>query len=157
MSLKTALKRYHLVLYGIAMAFILLLLKWMQWHFIIIKHSYEVYIALIALLFLGLGIWLAMKLSRPKTTTVVVEKEIYIESTGEFNINEAALNKLGLSKRELEVLELMSAGLSNDEIANKLYVSINTIKTHSKNLFEKMSVERRTQAIDMGKRLRIIP
>lgn len=75
----------------------------------------------------------------------------------EFILNEQELQKLGISKREHEVLELMSTGLTNQEIADKLFVSLNTIKTHSSNLFLKLEVSRRTQAIQKGKQLRLIP
>jgi ATP/maltotriose-dependent transcriptional regulator MalT len=102
-----------------------------------------------------LGIWLALKLTKPKT--VVVEKPVYINNGPEFTINQTELDKLGLSKRELEVLQLMAEGLSNQEISERLFVSLNTIKTHSAKVFEKMEVKRRTQAVEMGKRLCIIP
>jgi ATP/maltotriose-dependent transcriptional regulator MalT len=95
--------------------------------------------------------------AKPKVKTIVVEKEVYKSSNGEFTPNQPELTKLGLSKRELEVLQLMAEGLSNQEIAGRLFLSVNTIKTHSSRLFEKMDVERRTQAIDMAKKLGIIP
>jgi ATP/maltotriose-dependent transcriptional regulator MalT len=88
---------------------------------------------------------------------VVVEKEIYIKSQTYFTLNEKEIAKLGISKRELEVLQLMAEGFSNDEIAAKLFVSLNTIKTHNTKLFEKMDVKRRTQAVEMAKRLSLIP
>jgi NarL family two-component system response regulator LiaR len=121
------------------------------------EHSIEIYVGAIAAIFTGLGIWLALKLSRPKIKTVVVEKEVYIQKDSDFAVNEKELSKLNLSKRELEVLQLMADGLSNQEIASRLYLSLNTIKTHSLRLFEKMDVARRTQAIDKAKKLGIIP
>ena len=146
-------KKYgQLVLYGISMALLLFLLKWLELRFVIIDHALEVYIGAIAVIFTGLGIWLAMKIVKPKVT--VVEKEVYLNAP--FSINQKELELLNLSKRELEVLQLMSEGLSNKEIADRLFVSLSTIKTHSNNLFDKMNVERRTQAIDKGKRLGII-
>lgn len=117
----------------------------------------ETYITIIALLFTGLGIWLAIKLRKPKIETVIVEKEILLTPPSEFILNEKELSRLNLSRRELEVLQLMAQGLSNQEIADKLFVSLNTIKTHSAQLFEKMEVKRRTQAVDMGKKLSLIP
>ena len=143
----------QLILYGISMALLLFLLKWLELRFVIIDHALEIYVGAIALIFTGLGIWLAMKIIKPKVT--VVEKEVYLNTP--FSINKKELELLNLSKRELEVLQLMSEGLSNKEIADRLYVSLSTIKTHSNNLFDKMNVERRTQAIDKGKRLGIIP
>lgn len=141
------------LLYGIALAVLLFLLRLMEIRFVLIDHAMELYVGAIALLFTGLGIWLALKLANPKT--IVVEKEVIIRTT-EFIRDEQALERSGLSKRELEVLELMSEGLSNQEIAARLFVSLNTIKTHSSNVFEKLDVKRRTQAVEQGKRLGII-
>jgi NarL family two-component system response regulator LiaR len=145
------------LLYGCSLAILLFLLKWLELKFIIINHAFEIYMGAIALIFTALGIWLALKLTRPKIETVIVEKEIYIHRGPEFCLNEAELNKLNLSKRELEVLQLMAEGLSNQEIAASLFVSLNTIKTHSSKLFEKLDVKRRTQAVEKAKRLSIIP
>ena len=152
------LSRHKLILlYGAALALLFFVLKWLQFKFVIMEHSIEIYVGAIAAIFTGLGIWLALKLSRPKIKTVVVEKEVYIQKDSDFAVNEKELSKLNLSKRELEVLQLMADGLSNQEIASRLYLSLNTIKTHSLRLFEKMDVARRTQAIDKAKKLGIIP
>lgn len=139
------------------MAILLFLLKWLELRLVIFNHAFEIYIGAIAVIFTGLGIWLALKLSKPKT--VVVEKAVYIQQhTGNgFVVNEQEIEKLGISNRELEVLQLMAEGLSNQEIAEKLFVSLNTIKTHSSNLFIKLDVKRRTQAVDTAKKRRIIP
>jgi len=150
-------KHKHIILYGVCLALLLFLLKWLELRLIIINHAFEVYIGAIAVIFTALGIWLALKLTKPKVRTVIVEKEVYIQYEGEFTLNERELQQLGLSNRELEVLQLMAAGLSNQEIAGRLFVSLNTIKTHSSKLFEKMDVKRRTQAVEKAKRLRIIP
>jgi DNA-binding CsgD family transcriptional regulator len=151
------LGRYkHTILYGVSLAILLFSLKWLELRFVILDHAFEIYIAAIALIFTVLGIWLALKLARPKVKTIMIEKEVYIEKNGDFILNEHELNKLGLSKRELEVLQLMAEGLSNQEIASRLFLSLNTIKTHSSRLFEKMDVERRTQAVDMARKLCII-
>lgn len=150
--------RYKSVfLYGISLAILLFSLKWLELRFVILDHAFEVYIGVIALIFTGLGIWLALKLAKPKIRTVIVEKEVYVEKQADFSVNQAELEKLGLSRREVEVLQLMAEGLSNQEIASRLYLSLNTIKTHSSKLFEKMDVERRTQAVEMAKKLGIIP
>ena len=108
-------------------------------------------------MFTCLGIWLALKLTRPKIETVIVEKEVYVRDRNDFIFNEIELLKLGISKRELEVLALISEGLSNQEIAERLFVSLNTIKTHSSRLFEKLEVRSRTQAVEKAKRLSLIP
>ncbi|RYE26116.1 MAG: response regulator transcription factor [Sphingobacteriales bacterium] len=145
-----------IILYGIAMAALLLLLQWIQLRFIIIDYAFEIYAGLVAVIFTGLGIWLALKIARPKVKEVVVEKTVYVEQPTDFTLNEKELSKLNLSKREMEVLQLMAEGLSNKEIAERLFVSLNTIKTHSSNLFFKLDVERRTQAVEKAKRLKII-
>lgn len=157
-------KNKGLIIYGVGFALLLFFLKWLELRFIIFDHSLEFYIGAIALLFTALGIWLAMKLTKPrvktlvveKEKTIVVEKEIYVNrETFVFNDSEAA--KIGLSRRELEVLELMSQGYSNQEIGNRLFVSLSTVKTHVSNLFEKLDVKRRTQAIEKAKKLSLVP
>lgn len=151
-------KNKLVLLYGASLAVIMLLLKWLEWRFLIIDHSFEVYIGAIALIFTVLGIWLARKLTKPKTETIIIEKEVYVvKPAGQFSPDEKILQKFGISKRECEVLELMSEGLSNQEIADKLFVSLNTVKTHSSNLFLKLDVKRRTQAIEKGKRVGLLP
>lgn len=161
----TLLHKYkQFILYGLSLAALLFLLQWFEYRFIVVSYSFEIYIGFIAVLFTSLGIWLAIKLTRPKiktiVETVIVEKEIYIEPqtmvVNPFVTNEEERLKLGLSNRELEVLNLMSEGLSNQEIADSLFVSLNTIKTHTSKLFEKMEVKRRTQAVEKAKRLNII-
>jgi DNA-binding CsgD family transcriptional regulator len=144
-------------IYGIALAILLLLLRWLEFRFIVIEYAFEIYAGLIAILFTCLGIWLALKLAKPKVQTKIIEKEIYINPPTDFAINEIEFQKLALSTRELEVLQLMALGKSNQEIADSLFLSLNTIKTHSSHLFEKMEVKRRTQAIELGKKLSIIP
>lgn len=157
MAFRLFIKNKRIVLYGAALAVLLFLLKWLEFHFIIISNAYEVYVGAIAVLFTLLGIWLALKLTKPKVETVVVEKPVYISNVSDFSPNQHELTRLNLSRRELEVLELMAEGLSNQEISTRLFVSLNTIKTHSSNLFDKMEVKRRTQAVEMAKRLCIIP
>ena len=149
------LKNKQNILYGLSLAVLLLLLKWLEWRFVIINHAFEIYAGSIALIFTGLGIWLAKKLITPKVKTVIVEKEVFANAA--FVLNQEEVNRLRLSAREMEVLQLMADGLSNQQIAERLFVSLNTIKTHTSNLFLKMEVERRTQAVDMAKRLGLIP
>lgn len=148
-------KHRQLLLYGGALALLLFLLKWMEYRFVVLDHAFEIYITLIAVLFTALGIWLALKLVPAKTHTVVVEKEVYLHPP--FTCNEVQQQKLGLSAREMEVLQLMAAGMSNQEIADRLYVSVNTVKTHTSNVFQKLDVKRRTQAVEKAKQLQLIP
>ena len=144
------------LLYSVSLAILLFLLKWLELRYILIDHALEIYIGSVALIFTALGIWLALKLSRPKIKTVVVEKEVLVNSEV-FVLNEAMVSELQLSKRELEILALLAQGHSNQEIAGQLFVSLSTVKTHLQNLFDKMEVKRRTQAIEKARRLRIIP
>jgi DNA-binding CsgD family transcriptional regulator len=157
MASKFFSKHRDVLLYGTALALLVFLLKWLELRLTVLRHSLEIYIAAVALLFTALGIWLALKLARPKLQTVVVEKAVFIDRTGDFIVNQQAVDQFGLSKRELEVLQLMAEGFSNQEIASRLFLSLHTIKTHSSRIFEKMEVERRTQAVDVAKKLGIIP
>lgn len=149
------------LLYGLSLALLLSLLKRLEWHFFIVNHALDLYIGCIALVFTVLGIWLAKKLLTPKT--LIVEKTIYVEipepgikiTPGE-KMEVIPAGEWGLSKREIEVLQLMAKGLSNQEIAEHLFVSLNTIKTHSSKVFEKLDVKRRTQAVEKAKRLNLI-
>lgn len=144
-----------ILLYGISLAGLLFLMRWLEFRLLLIDHATELYAAIIAVVFTILGIWLARHLSKPKT--VLVEKTVYVGNAETFQRNEAVIGQLGLSKRELEVLELMARGLSNNEMAESLFVSLNTIKTHCSRVFEKLEVKRRTQAVESAKRLGIIP
>ena len=145
------------IVYSISLAFLLFLLKWLELRFIIFDHSFEIYIGLIAVIFTALGIWLALKLSKPKIETVVVEKEVYVTRNENFVQDTLLVSQLELSKRELEILSLLAQGHSNQEIAAKLFVSLSTVKTHVQNLFEKLEVKRRIQAVEKAKRLSLIP
>ena len=151
------LRNKAIIVYSISLAFLLFLLKWLELRFIIFDHSFEIYIGFIAVIFTVLGIWLALKLSKPKIETVVVEKEVYVARNENFILNTSLISQLELSKRELEILSLLAQGHSNQEIAAKLFVSLSTIKTHIQNLFEKLDVKRRIQAVEKAKRLRLIP
>jgi two-component system, NarL family, response regulator LiaR len=147
-------------LYAASLVGILILLQLLQYKLVLINHSYELYILSIAVVFTGLGIWLALKLVKPKTEiqTVVVEKKLYVKelSENEKEQLETERQKLGLSTRELEVLQLMAEGLSNQEIADRLFLSLATVKTHSSNLFLKLDVKRRTQAVEKARQLKLI-
>ena len=153
----TALSKYKTpILYGLCLAALLFLMRWLELRFLILDLKLDIYGGVIALVFMGLGIWLTLKLVKPKKETVIVEKEVYIATQHTFVVNEAALERLAISRRELEVLELMAQGLSNAEIAEQLFVSLNTVKTHSSKIFEKLEVKKRTQAVETAKRAGII-
>jgi NarL family two-component system response regulator LiaR len=150
-------KNTQIIIYGASLAVLLFLLKWLETRYILLDQQLDIYLGIIAVLFTVLGIWLALKIRKPKVETVIVEKKVVLTTGPDFILNKAEVRRLNLSKRELEVLQLMADGLSNQEIASKLFVSLNTIKTHSAQIFEKMEVKRRTQAVDTAKRLCIIP
>lgn len=150
------------LLYGAALALLTVALKAIEYKFFIIGHWIELYVGAVAALFAGVGIWAGLRLTRKKE--VVVEKEVEVVKEvpvfidrANFVLNENLLKQLSISKREYEVLALIAGGLSNREIAEKLFVSENTVKTHSSRLFEKLDVSRRTQAVEKAKTLGLIP
>jgi len=145
----------HILIYGLCGGVLIVVLKVVEYRFLVVEHSIEIYGGLIALLFAVLGIWLGLKLTKTKETVIV--KEVLIPAQQSFALNETRLRELGITRRELEILELIAGGLSNREIAEKLFVSENTVKTHSSRLFDKLSAKRRTQAVQLGKEFGLIP
>lgn len=145
----------HALIYGLSGGVLIVVLKLIEFRFLVVEHSLEIYGGLIAVLFAGLGIWLGLKLTRKKE--VVVVKEVPVPVSQPFALNEGRVKDLGITKRELEILELIAQGMSNREIAEKLFVSENTVKTHSSRLFDKLSAKRRTQAVQIGKEMGLIP
>jgi NarL family two-component system response regulator LiaR len=145
----------HILIYGLLGGLLILVLKLVEYRFLVVEHSVEIYGGLIALLFAGVGIWLGLKLTGKKE--VVVFKEVAISADVPFALNVERLRELRVTPREREILELIATGMSNREIAEKLFVSENTIKTHSSRLFDKLGAKRRTQAVQMGKELGLIP
>jgi len=139
--------RRTIIIYGIAMAVLVALLKFVEYKYVVRDIPLEFYIGLIAVMFTAIGIWAGLKLTRPKV----------IEVSGPFEQNDANLKSSGISKREYEVLELLASGMSNQEIADKLFVSNSTVKTHVSNVLAKLDASRRTEAIARAKQLRIIP
>ena len=146
----------YVLLYGICGGILIAFLKFIEYRFIIIEHSIEIYGGLTAILFAGVGIWLGLKLTRKREVVLIKEVPVLVPSREPFLVNEVKLHDLGITKREHEILALIAQGLSNREIAEKLFVSENTIKTHSSRLFDKLSAKRRTQAVQIGKELGLI-
>jgi ATP/maltotriose-dependent transcriptional regulator MalT len=147
--------RAHILLYGLLGGILIAALKLIEYQYLVIEHSAEIYGALIAAIFSATGIWLGLKLTRSHETIVV--REISVPAPSSFVRNDARLASLGVTPRELEILELIASGLSNREIAEKVFVSENTVKTHSSRLFEKLGARRRTQAVQIGKEQGLIP
>jgi two-component system, NarL family, response regulator LiaR len=145
----------HVILYGLIGGILIALLKWTEYRFLVVDHSIEIYGGLIAATFAAVGIWLGLKLT--KTQARIVVKEIAVPSAQPFAPNNRKREELSITRRELEILELMAQGLSNREIAEKLYVSENTVKTHSSRVFDKLGARRRTQAVQFGKEFGLLP
>lgn len=145
----------NILIYGLCGGALIVLLRLIEYRFIVLGHSLEIYGGLVALLFAGVGIWLGLKLT--KKEEVVVVREVPVFTSGPFVLNEMKLDELGITKRELEILTLIASGMSNREIAEQLFVSENTVKTHSSRLFDKLNAKRRTQAVQVAKEFGLIP
>jgi two-component system, NarL family, response regulator LiaR len=143
----------EILLFGLAGGVLITLLKITEYRFLVVEYSVEIYGGLVAVLFSALGIWLGLTLTR-KRSPVVVQGPAVNEP---FTPDEERRAELGITARELEILRLIAAGLSNREIAEKLFVSENTVKTHSSRVFDKLGARRRTQAVQFGKQARLIP
>ncbi|MBK8341586.1 MAG: DNA-binding response regulator [Flavobacteriales bacterium] len=143
------------VLYGLALAALVFVLKYFEYRFWIRELRVEVYIGLVALLFTALGIWMGSKLLHQQKDLVTAEQGEPVSTPPQ--VDEEALRRIGLSGREREVLQLMATGNSNQEIADKLFISLPTVKSHSSNLFMKSEVKRRTEAVHKAKSLGLIP
>ena len=142
------------IIYGLCGGVLIAFLKYIEYRFIIVEHSIEIYGGLTAILFAGVGIWLGLKVTRKKE--VIIVKEVPVTLSEPFLVDESRVRDLGITKRELEILELIAQGLSNREIAEKLFVSENTVKTHSSRLLDQLSAKRRTHAVQIAKEMRLI-
>lgn len=147
--------RKHVLLYGLLGGVLIVGLKLIEYRWLVVEHSIEIYGGLVAAMFAGLGIWVGLKLTRHAQTVVV--REVPVPVAADFVRDQRKLEALGITPRELEILELIAAGLSNREIANRVNLSENTVKTHSSRVFDKLGARRRTQAVQLGKALRLIP
>lgn len=145
-----------ILFYGLSGGLLIAALRLVEYRFLVIERSVEIYGALIALLFAAIGIRLGLNFT--KTKQVLVVREVPVPALdGPFVRNDHELERLGITPRELQILEHIASGKSTREIAEALFVSENTVKTHAGRLFEKLSVKRRTQAVHEGKRLGLIP
>jgi len=143
------------LIYGLCGGVLILVLRLVEYRFLVVEHSVEIYGGLIALLFAIVGVGVGLKLTKKKE--VIVLKEVLVSPAAPFALNEQRLRELSITPRELEILELIANGMSNREIAEKLFVSESTVKTHSSRLFDKLSAKRRTQAVQIGKEFGLIP
>ena len=147
--------RKYVLLYGLLGGLLIAGLRFIEYRWLVVEHSVEIYGGLVAAVFASVGIWLGLKLTR-HTETVVV-REVVVQAPVDFVRDESKVESLGITPRELEILQLIAEGLSNKEIAERAFVSENTVKTHSSRVFEKLGARRRTQAVQLGKELRLIP
>jgi NarL family two-component system response regulator LiaR len=162
----------HVLIFGLVGGLLIATLQYTEYRFVIIEHSVELYSALVAILFATFGIWLGLRITRSRETIretvreTVVVKEVLVpaeapapvtSNTAPFAPNAAHQQTLRITARELEILTLIARGLSNREIATQLFVSENTVKTHCARAFDKLGAARRTQAVQRGKELGLLP
>ena len=153
----------HILLYGVVCGVLIAVLEAIEYRYLVVEHSLELYGGIVAAIFSAVGIWLGVRLSRrsPRVVQRVVRKEVVrevvVQAPPVFVRDVAALESSGLSPRELEILELMAAGLSNREIGDRIFISENTVKTHASRVFDKLGAKRRTEAVQMGRRHGLIP
>lgn len=133
-----------IVIYGCSLGFLIFLINSVEYLFWIKMNYLELYIGIISAIFLGLGIWFGKKQIDKQKREIKTEQKLSINC------------EVGISKREFEVLLQMNKGFSNQQIAEALFVSTNTIKTHTSKIFEKLEVKNRTQAIIKAKELGIM-
>jgi DNA-binding CsgD family transcriptional regulator len=147
------------LLFGIVGGLLVATLKVVEYRWLVVEHSLEVYGGIVAAIFAGVGIWLGLKLTRTKVVVreVPVEVPVPVGAGGPFEVDHARRDALGITARELEILALIAEGLSTREIAARVFVSENTVKTHASRLFDKLGARRRTQAVQRGKEYRLIP
>jgi two-component system, NarL family, response regulator LiaR len=157
----------HVLIFGLVGGLLIAALQYTEYRFVIIEHSVELYSALVAILFAAFGIWLGLRITRKcetvretiRETVVVKEVLVPVEAPAPdpFAPNTGHQRTLGITARELEILTLVARGFSNREIATQLFVSENTVKTHCARAFDKLGAVRRTQAVQRGKELGLLP
>ena len=149
----------HVVIFGLVGGLLIATLQYTEYRFVIIEHSIELYGALVAMLFAAFGIWLGLRITSRRETIreTFVVKEVLVSAEIPFAPDTARQQTLGITARELEILNLVALGFSNREIATQLFVSENTVKTHCARAFDKLGAARRTQAVLRGKELGLLP
>ena len=163
--LRNPVMKRHVLIFGVVGGVLIAILQYTEYRFVVIEHSVELYAALVAVLFATFGIWLGLRITRRRKTIretireTVVVREVRVPTAAlePFSPNTARQRTLGITARELEILTLVARGLSNREIATQLFVSENTVKTHCARAFDKLGAARRTQAVQRGKELGLLP
>jgi len=148
-----------ILLYGLLGGVLIAALKLVEYRFLVVEHSLEIYGGIVAALFAGLGVWLGLKLTRKTVVVreVPVPVEVRVRAPEPFVPDAERVRQLGITPREMEILQAIAAGLSTREIAARLFVSENTVKTHASRLFDKLDARRRTQAVQIAKEAGLIP
>ena len=150
--------RKHVLLFGLLGGVLIAGLKFIEYRWLVVEYSVEIYGGLVAGVFAGVGIWLGVRLPRrTRQTETVVVREVIVPAPASFQCDQQKLASLGITPRELEILALIAEGLSNKEIAARVFVSENTVKTHTSRVFDKLGARRRTQAVQVAKEFRLIP
>ena len=150
--------RKHVLLFGLLGGVLIAGLKFIEYRWLVVEYSVEIYGGLVAGVFAGVGIWLGARLPRrTRQTETVVVREVIVPAPASFLCDQQKLASLGITPRELEILALIAEGLSNKEIAARVFVSENTVKTHTSRVFDKLGARRRTQAVQVAKEFRLIP
>lgn len=151
--------RKQVLIFGLAGGVLVVLLQLTEYHFLVLEHSVAVYSALIAIVFATTGIWLGTRLLSPKERLVpqIIEVPVPVPSAAPFSPDEPTRLRLGITPREYEILTLVAQGLTNREIAAKVFVSENTVKTHCARAFDKLGARRRTEAVQRAKELHLLP
>jgi len=147
----------HILILGTVGGILIAVLRYTEYEFVVIQNSFEIYAAIVAIIFVAFGIWLGIKLTKPREKIILREVLVPTEPAANFTLNQPQLDALNITPRELEILTLIAQGLSNREIANRLFVSENTVKTHCSRAFDKLGARRRTQAVQLGKQLGLLP
>ena len=147
----------NLTFYAVCGGLLLAALKLAEYHYVVVSHSIEIYAAIVAIIFATFGIWLGGTLTKKKPEVIVKEVPVEVPVPGPFVLDEARVRELEITPREMEILRLVAEGLSNKEIAERVFVSENTVKTHVSRVFEKLGARRRTEAVQIAKSSRLIP
>ena len=162
--------RKHVLIFGLVGGLLIAVLQAVEYRYFVVERSVEIYGAIVAAIFASVGIWLGRKIARTRDVIrevpvevpvevrveVPVEVRVEVPAAAEFVRDERKRDALGITPREMEILELIASGLSNKEIAERVHVSENTVKTHSSRVFDKLGARRRTQAVQLAKEQRLI-
>ncbi len=159
----------HVLIYGLIAGVLIAALNLIEYRYLVIEHSIEIYGGLVAAIFSAVGIWLGLRITARRQPVVLETRAdaVGVPSVGSivsrkgegqtFLPDEKRREDLRITPRELEILNLIAEGMSNREIAEALFVSENTVKTHSSRVFDKLGAKRRTQAVQLGKELGLLP